>query len=84
MTNSIANKGKISVIIPARNEEKYIEFCINSVKSQNFSDYEIIVVDNGSTDKTSEIAKKTWSNCSFRATGGTASSKRNGQENSKR
>jgi len=48
---------KISVIIPARNEEKYIESCIRSVKLQNFSDYEIIVVDNGSTDKTAEIAK---------------------------
>ena len=58
MNNSITKKVKISVIIPARNEEKYIEFCINSVKSQNFKDYEIIVVDNGSTDKTSEIAKK--------------------------
>jgi len=48
---------KISVIIPARNEEKYIESCIRSVKLQDFSDYEIIVVDNGSTDKTVEIAK---------------------------
>jgi peptidoglycan/xylan/chitin deacetylase (PgdA/CDA1 family) len=48
---------KISVIIPARNEEMYIESCINSVKSQDFSDYEIIVVDNGSTDKTAEIAE---------------------------
>ena len=48
---------KISVIIPARNEEKYIESCIRSVKLQDFSNYEIIVVDNGSTDKTAEIAK---------------------------
>lgn len=58
MNDSITKKVKISVIIPARNEEKYIEFCINSVKSQSFGDYEIIVVDNGSTDKTSEIAKR--------------------------
>jgi peptidoglycan-N-acetylglucosamine deacetylase len=53
----ISLKEKISVIIPARNEEKYIESCINSVKSQDFTEYEIIVVDNGSTDKTAEIAK---------------------------
>jgi glycosyltransferase involved in cell wall biosynthesis len=47
----------ISVIIPAHNEEKYIESCIKSVKSQDFNAYEIIIVDNGSADKTAEIAK---------------------------
>jgi peptidoglycan/xylan/chitin deacetylase (PgdA/CDA1 family) len=65
MSNSMANKGKISVIIPARNEEKYIEFCVKSVKSQDFGDYEMIVVDNGSTDKTSEIARKLGANVVF-------------------
>jgi glycosyltransferase involved in cell wall biosynthesis len=63
--NPIVNKGKISVIIPARNEEKYIESCIKSVKLQDFCDYEIIVVDNGSTDKMSEIAKKLEANMVF-------------------
>jgi peptidoglycan-N-acetylglucosamine deacetylase len=47
---------KFSVIIPARNEEDYIEACIKSVKSQDFTDYEIIVVNNGSSDKTAEKA----------------------------
>ncbi len=65
MIDSKVNQEKISVIIPARNEEKYIESCIRSVKSQDFSDYEIIVVDNGSTDKTSEIAKKLGANVVF-------------------
>lgn len=51
-------KIKISVIIPARNEEKYIESCIKSVKVQDFDCYEIIVVDNGSTDRTAKIAQK--------------------------
>lgn len=49
---------KISVIIPARNEEKYIYSCIKSVLSQNFTDYEIIIVDNGSTDLTAKIAEE--------------------------
>jgi glycosyltransferase involved in cell wall biosynthesis len=49
---------KISVIIPAFNEEKFLGNCLLSLKEQNFKDFEIIVVDNNSTDKTREIAKK--------------------------
>jgi peptidoglycan/xylan/chitin deacetylase (PgdA/CDA1 family) len=48
---------RVSVIVPARNEEEYIESCINSIKSQDFRDYEIIVVDNGSTDDTADTAR---------------------------
>ncbi|HIQ49985.1 MAG TPA: glycosyltransferase [Nanoarchaeota archaeon] len=48
----------VSVIIPAYNEEKYIEKTLKSVKNQSYKNIEIIVVDNNSTDKTSEIAKK--------------------------
>ena len=49
---------KISVIIPAFNEEKILGNCLLSLKEQDFKDFEIIVVDNNSTDKTPEIAKK--------------------------
>jgi glycosyltransferase involved in cell wall biosynthesis len=49
---------KISVIIPAFNEEKFLGNCLLSLKEQDFKDFEIIVVDNNSTDKTREIAKK--------------------------
>jgi glycosyltransferase involved in cell wall biosynthesis len=49
---------KISVIIPAFNEEKFLGNCLLSLKEQDFKDFEIIVVDNNSTDKTAEIAKK--------------------------
>jgi len=48
----------ISVIIPAMNEEKYIERTIKSLINQSFKDYELIVVDGNSKDKTREIAKK--------------------------
>jgi len=48
----------ISVIVPAFNEEKFLGNCLLSLKEQDFKDFEIIVVDNNSTDKTTEIAKK--------------------------
>jgi glycosyltransferase involved in cell wall biosynthesis len=51
-------KPLISVIIPTLNEEKYIGKTLQSLKSQTFKYYEIIVVDGGSKDKTIEIAKK--------------------------
>ena len=48
-------KCKISVIIPVYNTEAYIGRCLNSVIQQTFKDYEIIVVDDGSTDKSRNI-----------------------------
>jgi len=48
----------ISVIIPAYNEEKYIEKTLKSIKKQNFKHYETIVVCNGCTDNTKDIAKR--------------------------
>jgi glycosyltransferase involved in cell wall biosynthesis len=49
---------KLSVIVPAFNEEKYIADTLTSLKSQTGKDYELIVVNNNSTDKTGEIAKR--------------------------
>lgn len=49
---------KISIIIPAYNTEKYIGRCLDSVLSQSFTDFEILVVDDGSNDKTGEIVQK--------------------------
>lgn len=48
----------LSIIIPTLNEEKHLPLLLESVKKQKFSDYEIIVADAGSKDKTVEIAKK--------------------------
>ena len=44
-----------SICVPAYNAEKTIEDCINSVRKQNFQDYELIIVNDGSTDKTLSI-----------------------------
>jgi len=48
----------VSVIITTKNEERVIEDCLRSIKEQTYSNIEIIVVDNASTDRTKEIAKK--------------------------
>lgn len=47
----------VSIIIPARNEEKYIQNCIKSLLNQKYLHYEIIIVDDNSTDKTLEILR---------------------------
>lgn len=49
---------KFSIIIPTRNVEKYIKKCLDSVLNQTFKDFEIIVVDDNSTDNTKNIIKK--------------------------
>ena len=48
---------KISVIIPAHNSALFIEKCIDSIKSQTFTDYEIIVVCDACEDNTVEVVK---------------------------
>lgn len=49
---------KVSVILPARNEEMFIEKCVNSLLDQDYENYEIIVIDDMSDDNTGEIIKK--------------------------
>ena len=46
---------KISIIVPMYNSEKYISRCLDSILHQTFSDFEIILVDDGSTDSTAQI-----------------------------
>ena len=51
-------KPLVSIIIRTYNEEDWIESCIDSIGFQNFKNYEIIIIDNYSTDQTLNIIKK--------------------------
>ncbi len=48
----------VSIIIPAYNVEKYLRECLDSALGQTFSDIEVIVIDDGSTDSTPEIIRE--------------------------
>jgi chlorobactene glucosyltransferase len=48
----------VSVLVPARNEERNIEECIRSLLLQDYPAYELIVLDDHSTDRTAEIAER--------------------------
>lgn len=48
----------ISILIPARNEERNIRRCVGSLLKQNYPNFEIIVLDDDSSDRTAEIVVK--------------------------
>lgn len=56
-STAITNVPLVTVIIPARNEETTLERCLRSLVRQKGTAFEIIVVDDGSTDRTREIAE---------------------------
>lgn len=48
----------VSVIVPVYNVERYVEKCLMSILEQSYRDIEVLVVDDGSTDRSPEICKK--------------------------
>ena len=57
MTSDI-KKHFFSVIVLGYNIEKYIKDCLNSILSQSYKDFEVIIIDDGSTDNTGNICKQ--------------------------
>lgn len=58
---------KFSIIIPVYNNEKYLPIAIQSIEKQNYDNYELIIVDDGSTDKTPQIADSFAKKCSYKS-----------------
>lgn len=57
----------VSIIVPVYNTEKYLDECISSIVNQSYSNLEIILVDDGSTDSSSEICDG-WASADSRIT----------------
>ena len=55
IVSSVSNSPKVSVIVPAKNEEKNIPNCLKHLFKQNYKNYEIIVVDDRSSDRTPHL-----------------------------
>ncbi len=56
--NTSKSSPKVSIILPARNEEEFIGKCLDSLTKQDYENYEIIVIDDSSEDDTGKIISK--------------------------
>lgn len=52
------NSIKVSIILPVYNMEKYLNRCLNSILNQTFSDFEVIIINDGSIDNSLKICNK--------------------------
>ena len=52
---ALGNSPKISVIVPVYNVEQYLPRCIDSILAQTFTDFELLLIDDGSTDNSGKI-----------------------------
>ena len=76
---------KVSIIIPVYNAEKYLARCLESILNQDFTDYEVVLVDDGSTDGSCAIceryaAKYPWIVFLHKENGGVSSARNLGLE----
>ena len=49
---------KVSIIIRTKNEERWLEQCLKKIFNQSYSNFEVIIIDNNSKDRTIKKAKK--------------------------
>lgn len=82
------NYCKMSVIVPVYNAELYLSCCIDSILSQTFTDFEVLLVNDGSTDQSGEICEKYTQKDSrikvfHKENGGVSSARNTGLNNAK-
>ncbi|MEU4447858.1 glycosyltransferase [Actinosynnema sp. NPDC050801] len=53
-----ADAGPVTVVVPARDEERAIDRCLTGLREQDYADLRIVVVDDASTDRTAEIVRR--------------------------
>src|SRR5919202_5218895 len=56
--SSLSHEPLVSIIIPTKNSSKTLKLTLQSVANQTYSNYEVIIVDNYSTDNTLELARQ--------------------------
>ena len=57
LVKPISNPPRLSVCVPARNEERGVEACLHSLLNQNYPNFEVIAIDDHSTDRTGDIIR---------------------------
>lgn len=80
--------GLVSIIIPVYNKKEYIEDCFERISEQTYKNYEAIIIDDGSTDGSSEIcdrvaAKYPWTRVVHKKNGGVSSARNLGLREAK-
>lgn len=63
---SISNCKLVSIIVPCYNSVRYIQHAVESACNQDYANYEVVVVDNASTDGTTELLRKLLNKLNFR------------------
>ncbi|MFV0157749.1 glycosyltransferase [Empedobacter falsenii] len=59
------DKPLISIVIPVYNVEVYLEQCVKSIINQSFTDYEILLINDGSTDNSGSLCDKLKKECDY-------------------
>ena len=61
----VSGNPRVSIIVPARNEEESVEECLRSLLALDYDNYEVIAVNDRSTDRTGEIMERVAQNLHF-------------------